>query len=39
MLELAWAFHPDFHRRQNASMAGQLLGYGVDEIAHLIPEN
>jgi len=38
MLELGMGFHPDFTGRQNAFMAGQLLGYGVDEIAHLMPE-
>ena len=31
-------FHPDFTGRQNAFMAGQLLGYKVDEIAPLMPE-
>jgi lipopolysaccharide transport system ATP-binding protein len=33
MLELGMGFHPDFTGRQNAFMAGQLLGYSVDEIA------
>lgn len=38
LLELGMGFHPDFTGRQNAFMAGQLLGYGVDEIARLMPE-
>jgi len=38
LLELGMGFHPDFTGRQNAFMAGQLLGYSVDEIAHLMPE-
>lgn len=38
MLELGMGFHPDFSGRQNAIMAGQLLGYSVEEIAHLMPE-
>lgn len=38
MLELGMGFHPDFTGRQNAFMAGQLLGYSVDEIARLMPE-
>lgn len=38
MLELGMGFHPDFTGRQNAYMAGQLLGYGVDEITRLMPE-
>lgn len=37
MLELGMGFHPDFTGRQNAHMAGQLLGYRVDEIASLMP--
>lgn len=38
LLELGMGFHPDFTGRQNAYMAGQLLGYRVDEIATLMPE-
>ena len=38
LLELGMGFHPDFTGRQNAYMAGQLLGYKVEEIARLMPE-
>ncbi len=38
LLELGMGFHPDFTGRQNAYMAGQLLGYSVDEITRLMPE-
>jgi lipopolysaccharide transport system ATP-binding protein len=38
MLELGMGFHPDFSGRQNALMAGQLLGVGGDEMAALMPE-
>jgi lipopolysaccharide transport system ATP-binding protein len=38
LLELGMGFHPDFTGRQNAFMAGQLLGYNVEDIARLMPE-
>lgn len=38
MLELGMGFHPDFTGRQNAYMAGQLLGYSVEDITRLMPE-
>lgn len=38
LLELGMGFHPDFTGRQNAFMAGQLLGYKINEIARLMPE-
>jgi lipopolysaccharide transport system ATP-binding protein len=38
MLELGMGFHPDFTGVQNVYMAGQLLGYRVEEIARLMPE-
>ncbi|MNZ54262.1 Teichoic acids export ATP-binding protein TagH [compost metagenome] len=38
LLELGMGFHPDFTGRQNAYMAGQLLGYTVDEITRLMPD-
>lgn len=38
LLELGMGFHPDFTGRQNAFMAGQLLGYSVEEVAELMPE-
>ena len=38
LLELGMGFHPDFTGRQNAIMAGQLLGYSVDELEQLMPE-
>ncbi|MDP5063634.1 MAG: ABC transporter ATP-binding protein [Haliea sp.] len=38
MLELGMGFHPDFTGRQNAFMAGQLLGLHADEVAACMPE-
>ncbi|MDT7521966.1 ABC transporter ATP-binding protein [Rhodoferax sp. TBRC 17198] len=38
MLELGMGFHPDFTGRQNAFMAGQLLGMSGNDIARLMPE-
>jgi len=38
LLELGMGFHPDFTGRQNAYMAGQLLGMGIGEISALMPE-
>jgi lipopolysaccharide transport system ATP-binding protein len=38
MLELGMGFHPDFTGRQNAFMAGQLLGIASEDIARLMPE-
>lgn len=38
LLELGMGFHPDFTGRQNVMMAGQLLGYRVDELTALMPE-
>jgi lipopolysaccharide transport system ATP-binding protein len=38
LLELGMGFHPDFTGRQNAFMAGQLLGLGAEEIRKLMPE-
>lgn len=37
LLELGIGFHPDFTGRQNVYMAGQLIGYSVDEISSLMP--
>lgn len=37
LLELGMGFHPDFTGRQNAIMAGQLLGLQVPEIMALLP--
>jgi lipopolysaccharide transport system ATP-binding protein len=38
MLELGMGFHADFTGRQNAIMAGQLLGFSAEEITALMPE-
>ncbi|MCC6068766.1 ABC transporter ATP-binding protein [Ferrovum sp. PN-J185] len=38
LLELGMGFHPDFTGRQNVYMAGQLLGYSVEEVSTLMPE-
>ena len=38
LLELGMGFHHDFTGRQNVFMAGQLLGYSVEEIRTLMPE-
>jgi len=38
LLELGMGFHPDFTGRQNAIMAGQILGLQVPQITALLPE-
>lgn len=38
LLELGMGFHPDFTGRQNAIMAGQLLGYTMEDLARLMPD-
>jgi len=38
LLELGMGFHPDFSGRQNALVAGQLMGLSVGEVAALMPE-
>jgi lipopolysaccharide transport system ATP-binding protein len=37
LLELGIGFHPDFTGRQNAYMAGQLMGYSVTQITAMMP--
>ena len=37
LLELGMGFHPDFTGRQNVYMAGQLMGYSVEDIGSLMP--
>lgn len=38
LLELGMGFHPEFTGRQNAIMAGQLLGLTTEEVCKLMPE-
>lgn len=38
LLELGMGFHPDFTGRQNAYMAGQLLGLNISQITELMSE-
>lgn len=38
MLELGMGFHPDFTGRQNACMAGQLIGLSTQEINDFMPQ-
>ena len=38
LLELGIGFHPNFTGRQNAIMAGQLLGYSSAQLQALMPE-
>lgn len=38
LLELGMGFHPDFTGRQNAVMAGQLIGLCTEEIHALMPQ-
>lgn len=38
LLELGMGFHPDFTGRQNAYMAGQLIGLSAEDIHALMPE-
>jgi lipopolysaccharide transport system ATP-binding protein len=38
LLELGMGFHPEFTGRQNAFMAGQLMGFTPEEISALMPD-
>jgi lipopolysaccharide transport system ATP-binding protein len=38
LLELGMGFHPDFTGRQNAVMAGQLMGLGTEAVEALMPQ-
>jgi len=38
LLELGLGFHPDFTGRQNVMMAGQLLGYSMQDLSELMPQ-
>ena len=38
LLELGLGFHPDFTGRQNAVMAGQLMGLSARDVTALMPE-
>ena len=38
LLELGMGFHPEFSGRQNALMAGQLLGLNVNELNEAMPD-
>ena len=38
LLELGMGFHPDFSGRQNAAMAGQLIGMSLAEVDALMPQ-
>lgn len=38
LLELGMGFHPDFTGRQNAMMAGQLMGIPASHLAGLMPQ-
>lgn len=38
LLELGMGFHPDFTGRQNAVMAGQLLGVETEQLQALMPD-
>jgi lipopolysaccharide transport system ATP-binding protein len=37
LLELGMGFHPEFTGRQNVMMAGQLMGFSVEEVNDLMP--